>query len=253
MFRTPPNTSDRGEDTPPGEGVGYPIEDVWNANRFEFALQVVDSSAIRYSSKVSLKRRPDSRRRRMAKSGEPHNSRIQQTWRLGTGFLCRIGDDRSRRRANRSQMARPRLEQIRDPHGEEVSLPPQWMQTVRGTQPGAVRATLLARHRGPARHVTTIAASFWSCTVRLPTSPASRTSMANEVDASYERPDATDAAASVWTICSVTDSMEAAAANGVGALDVVGWEWETRAWTQCGEAGTSCRTPCRYTPLPHSA
>ncbi len=33
----------RGEDAPPEEGRGYPIEDVWNANRFEFALQGEDS------------------------------------------------------------------------------------------------------------------------------------------------------------------------------------------------------------------
>ena len=33
----------RGEDAPPDDGQGYPMEDVWNANRFEFALQGEDS------------------------------------------------------------------------------------------------------------------------------------------------------------------------------------------------------------------
>ncbi len=35
----PPDYRRRGEEGPPTEGKGYPIEDVWNANPFEFALE----------------------------------------------------------------------------------------------------------------------------------------------------------------------------------------------------------------------
>jgi adenine-specific DNA-methyltransferase len=39
----PPDYRRRGEEGPPVEGKGYPIEDVWNANPFEFALEGSES------------------------------------------------------------------------------------------------------------------------------------------------------------------------------------------------------------------
>jgi DNA modification methylase len=39
----PPGYKRRGEEGPPPEGKGYPIEDVWNANQFEFALKGEES------------------------------------------------------------------------------------------------------------------------------------------------------------------------------------------------------------------